>query len=298
MFETEADAAGAARVVLLQAVGSAFDGDDAAKASLRDCYDAAADRDDSWSAAFAARYYGAECEEETEAVPLFEESFDRFTAVGDRWNAAFSMYYLSGWYLGFGLFERGSVAAARARDLAGEIGDLVWHAHASRNLGLAAYLAGDHEEAKRHMSEALERLRLMGDDACTITLNGHLASVELAIGTPAIAVGHVTEAMRAAKRLGETVGGAVGLLRAARVAVAVGKMDEAVRLAAAAKRFLESKMQLLGPAVREEIEAMEASVAGAVGETALREVGEREADQSYVEAIDAALAWCLAFGGG
>ncbi len=298
VFETEADDAGASRVALLQAVGTAFEGDDAAKAALRACYDAAVGRGDSWSAAFAARYYGAECGDETEAVPLLEESFDRFTALGDRWNAAFSMYFLSGWYLAFGSTEEGSAAAGKAQDLAGEIGDLVWHAHATRNLGLAAYLAGDHEEARAHMTEALDRLRLMGDDACTLTLNSHLASVAVALDATSDAVGHVAEAMRAARRLGETVSGGVGLFRAARVAAAVGDEDHAAQLAAAGRRFLEGRAQLLGPVIRTEIEAMEERLAGSVDAERRAEANAEAAERTYEEIVDGALQWCLAHAGG
>lgn len=292
-FEEHGDLEGAARVGLLQAVGASNAGAEEARSLLQASYARFLALDDSWSAAFVARYLGAEAEDEADAVRLQEESFERFAVLGDRWNAAFSMYYLSGWYIGAGYFTEGTAAAQKARGLAAEIGDVVWHAHATRNLGLAAYLTGDRQRAKEFMEEALDRLKLMGDDSCTITLNNYLASIDVADGETDAAVAHVAEAMRAAVRLAPTISGSIGLWHAARVAVALGDVDHAVRLSTVATAFLKDKEQLLGPVIRSEIRSVADAIADSIDPERREKVAATSAGLTLEDALDEALQWCL-----
>ena len=285
IFEQHDDQEGAARVALLQAVGAANESADNGHALLEEAYKRFLEIDDSWSAAFIARYLGTETDEEDQSVPLLEESYQRFTALGDRWNAAFTMYFLSSWYESLGRFSEANNAAWKARDLSTEIGDVVWHAHATRNLGLAAYLTGNHEKAKEYLEEALDRLRLMGDDACSMTLNSHLAFVAVAADDHAAAIGHMAETVRAAIRLGSTSHGALALWRAAKLAVALGDVEHGVRLATVAGGHMECREEQLGAVIRTELEAIEKSLADSLDNTRRAEIAGAAAEMPLEETL-------------
>ena len=278
----------------IHSIHAAFSGADDREALLRASYDGFVSLGDSWSAAFAARYLAEEVGSETEAVPLLEESYERFTALGDRWNAAFSMYYLSGILLAYGRIAEGIDVAWNARDIAEEIGDVVWHAHATRNLGIAARQTGDHEGAREYMKAALDRLQLMGDDACTISLNGHLACVEVALGDTTAAVRHVTEAMRAASHLGSTINSGIALWRVVPVLTAFDDAEQAVRVAVAASAPLQGMEDQLGTALIEEVAAADAAIGETIDPERREQLAAAAEGLSVEDAIAEVLRWSLA----
>jgi predicted ATPase/DNA-binding SARP family transcriptional activator len=290
IFEETNVPASHARASLLHAVGESLSGADGALELLQGVYDSSIASDDSWSAAFAARYLADGTE--VEAIPLLEESYERFITLGDRWNAAFSMYFISGWYLSWEMYEKGEESARKARDLAAEVGDVIWHAHATRNLGLAALRKGDHDRARRYMSEALERLSAIGDDACSTTLNRGLATLALESGYTAEAIRLIAEAIRSTIRLGSPITGGITLWRAAETALVAGDAEHAVRLAAVAHRELEDKTEALGPMTNNDIAAIESQIADSIEPGLRDELAAAAGEMPLDETLELALQWC------
>ncbi|MCZ6662376.1 MAG: BTAD domain-containing putative transcriptional regulator [Actinobacteria bacterium] len=280
-----------ARASLLHAVGEYQSEFGAANELLQKVYDSSVASDDSWSAAFVARYLG-EIGSDVDDISLLEESYQRFMRLGDRWNAAFSMYFISGWYLSSEMYMESEESAWKARDLAADIGDIIWHAHATRNLGLAAFQTGDHDRARKYMSEALERLSAIGDDACSSTLNRNLAALALESGDTAEAIRLIAEAIRSAIRLGSPMTGSITLWRAAEIAVAVGDAQHAVRLAAVAHRELDGKTQALGPMINNDIEAIESQIVDSIEPGLRDEIAGEVGDLPLDETLELALQWC------
>ncbi len=279
-----------ARASLLYAVGEYLSGADDAVGLLQRVYDSSIASDDSWSAAFVARYLGNESEKE--AIPLLEESYQRFMTLGDRWNAAFSMYFISGWYLASEMYEEGEESASKARDLATEVGDVIWYAHATRNLGMAALRRGDHDRARQYMSEALERLSAIGDDACSTTLNRSLATLALRSGNTTEAIRLTAAAIRSAIRLGTPVHGSITLWYAAETALAAGDTEHAVRLATVAHRELENKTELLGPLLNNDIEAIDSQIVDSIEPGLREEIAAQMGDMGLDETLELALQRC------
>ena len=279
-----------ARASLLHAVGEYLSGVDGANELLQEVYDSSIASDDSWTAAFVARYLADGTE--VEAISLFEESYERFRALGDRWNAAFSMYFISGWYLSSEMYEESEESAWKARELATEIGDIIWYAHATRNLGLSALRMGDHDRAQKYMSEALERLSAIGDDACSTSLNRGLATLALENGYATEAIRLIAEAFRSAIRLGSPITGGITLFRAAEIAVAAGDSEHAVRLAAVGHRELDGKEEVLGPMISNDIKAIESQIVDSIEPRLRNEIATSASDMPLDEALELALQWC------
>lgn len=279
-----------ARATLLHAVGEHNSGADDAQEILQSVYDSSIASDDSWSAAFVGRYLAEGTE--AEVIPLLEETYDRFMTLGDRWNAAFSMYYISGWHLSSEMYEEAEESAWKARDLAAEIGDVIWYAHATRNLGLAALRRGDHDRARKYMGEALDRLSAIGDDACSTTLNRGLAALALETGYTSEAIRLIAEAIRSAIRLGSPIAAGITLFRAAETAVAAGDAEHAVRLAAVAHRELDGKTEALGPMINSDIEAIEKKVVDSFEPGLREEIAGSAGDMPLDETLELALQWC------
>jgi tetratricopeptide (TPR) repeat protein len=271
-------------------VGESLSGADDAPELLQKVYDSSIAADDSWSAAFAARYLADGTN--SESIALLDESYQRFMELGDRWNAAFSMYFISGWYLSFELYDEAEESAWKARDLATDIGDIIWYAHATRNLGLAALRKGDQDRARKYMAEALERLSAIGDDACSTTLNTGLAALALDSGYTTEAIRLIAEAIRSAIRLGSPITGPITLWRAAETAVAAGDSEHAVRLATVAHRELDGKTEVLGPMVNSDIEAIESQIVDAIESGLREEIAADVRDVSLDETLELALRWC------
>jgi len=290
VFEERDVPASHARASLLVAVGEQLKGADDAHDLLQKVYDYAIASDDSWSAAFAARYLADD--PEPEAISLLEESYERFITLGDRWNAAFSMYFMSSWYLSWEMYEKGEKSAWKARNLAAEVGDVIWHAHATRNLGLAALRKGDHDRARKYMREALERLAAIGDDACSTTLNRGLATLALESGYTTEAIGLIAEAIRSTIRLGSPMTGGITLWHAAKTAVIAGDAEHAVRLAAVAHRELEDKTQALGPMVNSDIAAIENQIVDSIEPGLRDELAAAAGEMPFGETLELALQWC------
>ena len=279
-----------ARASLLKAVGQQLRGADSAHELLQKVYDSSVASDDSWLAAFAARYLADDTE--VESIPLLEESYQRFMTLGDRWNAAFTMYFMSGSYLESGMYAESEESAWKARDLAADVGDVIWHAHATRNLGLAALRTGEHDRARQYMSEALETLSAIGDDACSSTLNWGLATLALERGDTTGAASLIAEAIRSTIRLGSPITGGITLWRAAETALFAGDAEHAVRLAAVAHRELEDKTQALGPWINNNIAAIESEIADSIEPGLRDELAAAAGEMPLDEALDLALQWC------
>jgi predicted ATPase/DNA-binding SARP family transcriptional activator len=290
VFEEMSVPASHARASLLQAVGDSLSGADNAHELLQQVYDSAIASDDSWSAAFVARYLADGTD--SEVISLLEESYQRFLTLGDRWNAAFSMYFISGWHLSSEMYDDAEESAWKARDLAAEIGDIIWHAHATRVLGLAALRKGDHDRARKYMGEALQSLSAIGDDACSTTLNTGLASLALESGYATEAIRLIAEAIRSAIRLGSPMTGPITLWRAAEIAVAAGDARHAVRLAAVAHRELDGKTQVLSPMITNDIEAIEGQIVDSIEPGLRDEIAGEVGDLPLDETLEHALRWC------
>lgn len=291
VFEEANVPASHARASLLQAVGEYQSDSGAANELLQQVYDSAIASDDSWSAAFVARYLG-EIGSDVDDISLLEESYQRFLTMGDRWNAAFSMYFMSGWYLASEMYMESEESAWKARDIAADIGDIIWHAHATRNLGLAAFQTGDHDRGRKYMSEALERLSAIGDDACSSTLNRNLAALALESGDTVEAIRLIAEAIRSAIRLGVGMNGGMTLWRAAETAVAAGDADHAVHLATVARRELNDNIQILGPRLNRDIEAIESQIVDSIEPGLRDEIAGEVGDLPLDETLKLALQWC------
>lgn len=290
VFEEMNVPASHARASLLQAVGDSLSGADNAHELLQQVYDSSIASDDTWSAAFVARYLADGTD--SEVISLLEESYQRFLTLGDRWNAAFSMYFISGMYLQSEKYQKAEESAWKARDLAAEIGDIIWHAHATRVLGLAALRKGDHDRARKYMGEALQSLSAIGDDACSTTLNTGLAALALESGYATEAILLIAEAIRSAIRLGSPMTGPITLWRAAETAVAAGDAEHAVRLAAVAHRELDGKTQALGPMINNDIEAIESQIVDSIEPGLREEIAGEVAELPLDETLELALQWC------
>ncbi len=280
------DAAPMAHV--LRAVGGLTSGDQEAYQRLGRLLEANAD--DLWLSAFILRYLGESSE--AAAIGYLEESYDRFMELGDRWNAAFSKYFISGWQMAMGDLGRADDAALEARQLATEVGDLIWYAHATRNLGLVALRLDDEENATRHMKEALEILTRIGDDACSITLNRGLATLSLKRGAINESIRLTAEALKSAIKLEADIASAVTLWRVAEIAAVLHDLEAAVRFSTAAETTLEGKSDLLGPTVSSDLDTIAALIAERISNSDWQVSTCSEPLPGLVETLGSALAWC------
>ena len=275
--------------VLLDRVGRQVSGSSALD-DLETIYKTAKEAGDTWRAAFAQRYMGDQLERN--AIGQLQESYDAFMELGDRWNAAFTMYFISGWHLAMENLEEGETAARRARDLASEIGDLIWYAHATRNLGLAALRRRDPEQARALMEEALEILAGVGDDACSATLYRGLAEIALKAGMLEECARLQAESIRSAMRLGSSINGSINLWKTAEIAVALGDGERAARFGAVAKRELDGVDDVIGPAISKDLAAIDALVDDVVDPEQRTAIAAGCADIELSEMLSTALEWC------
>lgn len=132
---------------------------------------------DPWAVAWSWRYLGQVSEDTDTQIAQQQDALDRFFALGDRWNAAFSLYLLGTSFLSLGRDAEAAVAEQQALDIANELGDVIWAAHAIGRLGIAAYRQGDLVEATRLLDEGIAMHRRIGDENCVAILLGNLALV-------------------------------------------------------------------------------------------------------------------------
>ena len=122
-----------------------------------------------------------------------------------------------------------------ARSIAAEIGDVVWYAHATRTIGMAAYAGGDHARAEALLREALDDLELIGDERCAVTMNSFLGMVELERSRFGFAARHLEAALCGVLSLDSSGRrGGSHLVRAALLAARVGDLEAAAHFGAAA----------------------------------------------------------------
>ncbi len=146
------------------------------------------------------------------------------------------------------------------------------------------------------MSEALERLSAIGDDACSSTLNRNLAALALESGDTVEAIRLIAEAIRSAIRLGVGMTGGMTLWRAAETAVAAGDADHAAHLATVARRELSDNIQILGPRLNRDIEAIESQIIDSIEPGLREEIAGEVGDLPLDETLELALRWCLTDG--
>lgn len=291
-LETGDDEGARMRATLVAGVGKQLRGDPEAYDLLEAAHSADSPQYDAWTAAFAARYLADK--PGLDAIALLTESYRQFMELGDSWNAAFSMYYLSGWYLSVERYQESEEAARVARDMADAVGDVIWSAHATRNLGIAALQKGHLVEARTYIDEALARLGAIGDDACIATLSRGLATIALKDGEWMKSLGLMTKAIRSSLRLGSPISAGVTLWHAARLAASAEDGVEAARLAAVAERTLGTKIELLGAPLIREIESMDDQINEIVLPSQRHDIADAVADFSFDAALNEALNWCLA----
>jgi predicted ATPase/DNA-binding SARP family transcriptional activator len=125
---------------------------------------------DPWGVAWSWRYIGQYSSDLDTSIGYQARALDRFFELGDRWCAAFSLYLMGATYLTFQRFEEAEDAERRALELASELGDVIWQAHAIGRLGIAAYFRNDDESANTRLGEGVEMHRRIGDENCTAIL--------------------------------------------------------------------------------------------------------------------------------
>ena len=248
---------------------------------------------DPWGVAFVNRYLGDVAEEPEAAVRHHLASRDGFAALGDRWNVAFTLYNLGAIYLNLGQLAESEETCEQARVIAGEIGDVVWYAHATRTIGMAAYAGGDHLRAEPFLREALDDLELIGDQTCAVTMNSYLGMVELGRGRFRHAARHLSAALQGVLAVDSSGRrGASHLLRTALLAAAVGDLDVAARLAEPARTVTVESPTFV--AEQDQLEVFLTALDPGV----LQAISEEVAQLPIPDVIGEALAWCDQLGAG
>ncbi|MGZ4594378.1 MAG: BTAD domain-containing putative transcriptional regulator [Actinomycetes bacterium] len=103
------------------------------------------------------------------------------------------------------------------------VGDL--RARAALAGGIFAYLQDDPDEAKKHLTEALELSRTASDDATTASALAYLGALVLGSGAPQAALGMASEALRIARSAGLYEARALALSLSAVVAATNDELD-------------------------------------------------------------------------
>ena len=149
-----------------------------------------AEADCAWEVAWSDRFIGgALCEigQGDAGSELLLGSVSSFREMGDLWQTAYGLFVTGATFLA--LPDWGPEAARpylqRCQRLADEIGDRVWAAHAVSRLAVAANLAGFADPEPLFL-DAMERHRLIGDDACLDLMSrlGFDAAQGFAIAAP------------------------------------------------------------------------------------------------------------------
>ena len=151
--------------------------DDVARALMTEALEIFEKLGDEWAIAWSLRYLGWVAEDFEAGTELQQRSNRMFVELGDRWDVAYGQYALGNWYLAWGSYEEAVDIDERAAALATELGDVIWKAHATSRLGVAHMFLGDLDAAQRHLDEALEPLRLIGDDNCVGYVAGYQSNV-------------------------------------------------------------------------------------------------------------------------
>jgi predicted ATPase/DNA-binding SARP family transcriptional activator len=234
IYQSNGDRAGLAWLTFLRGYVAAYTDEAEARERLDESYGLYAELDDAWGMAFVSRYIGDLSEGADAVVGHHMASRDGFAALGDRWNVAFTLYNLGGWYFSVNRLAESEEVCSEARAIAAEIGDVVWYAHATRTIGMAAYAGGDHLRAEAFLREALDDLELIGDETCAVTMNSFLGMVELQRGRLGPAARYLGAALRGVLSVDSSGRrGGDHLVRAALLAAAAGDLEAAARFAGA-----------------------------------------------------------------
>jgi hypothetical protein len=176
-----------------------------------------------------------------EGIELQLDSISRFREMGDLWSTAYGLHHVGALLLT--LPDHGPVAARpyyqRCKRLADELGDPVWSAHGLLGLAKCEQLGGT-GNAERLYAEVHERLLLMGDDNCLISVLGARGELRSEDGDDRQAASYYAEAIRVASKIGQAFGLTVNLDRVARLVDGRGRRSEARRLVAAVDSALAS----------------------------------------------------------
>jgi predicted ATPase/DNA-binding SARP family transcriptional activator len=232
VYRTERDRSSLAWVTFLRGYVAAYSDESEARVRLDESHALFEQLGDPWGMAFVSRYLGDLAADPEAVVRHHLLSRDGFAALGDRWNVAFTLYNLGGWYLGANRLAESEDVCDQAREIAAEIGDVVWYAHATRTVGMAAFAGGDHLRAEAFLREALDDLELIGDETCAVTMNSFLGMVELGRGRMRPAAKHLGSALRGVLAVDSSGRrGGDHLVRTALLVAGAGDLEAAARFA-------------------------------------------------------------------
>lgn len=187
-----------------------------------------------WEIAWSNRYRGDSLIDTDlkRAVELQLASISAFRELGDVWSTAYGLHNLANLYLSsVGRPGQARPYYERCLRLATEIGDPVWTAHGLLGVGVCAVLSAE-PEAGPLLEDAVERLRLIGDDNCLISAVGWVGVIRERDQSDEAAACYA-EAARVSHKLRKKSGMAISLDRIARLALRSGRASSAVRLAGA-----------------------------------------------------------------
>jgi predicted ATPase/DNA-binding SARP family transcriptional activator len=260
--------------------------DDAARRLLTEALEIFEKLGDEWAIAWSLRYLGWVAADFATGVELQQRSNRMFAEMGDRWNVAYGRYALGNWYLAWGSYEEAVDIDERAVGLATELGDVIWKAHATSRLGVAHLFLGDLGAAQRHLDEALEPLRLIGDDNCVGYVAGYQSNLAARRGRWQDAVAWLQRCGRIYQPLGNKASPAAYLTRLAPFLADRGDTSTAAVLLGSTEEIFRDFSVAYPAALHEERAALAELLADELADEELTELLDRGRLLSVDEAIE------------
>ncbi|CAL9498711.1 Regulatory protein AfsR [Streptomyces sp. enrichment culture] len=148
-------------------------------------------------------------------------------------------------HLDGGRFDRADEEAERVIRLAREADDLLPVCWARNARGVIALYQGRNEDGEKHLSEAIEHFRTLGDRPGEASARCNLSRIHLATGRVRSAVALAREGMEMYDAIGNSLRGANGRYALAMALTRDGQLDAAAeRLAEALRVFRDSRQRL------------------------------------------------------
>jgi predicted ATPase/DNA-binding SARP family transcriptional activator len=199
----------------------------------------AATIDDAWGLAWAPMGHGAVLmsRDPQGSLPLFEDSRDRYLALGRRWEAAYAMQMIGAahWYAGDEARARPAYAAANEILEELEHGSVL--ASVRRGAGLMAARCGERERGTELCNKALAFSERIGDRSGSAQALNFLAEIARDVGTLDLGAERHAAALQYAREVGDLWATCSALDGIATIARVAGRALLAARLYACSDRL-------------------------------------------------------------
>jgi predicted ATPase/class 3 adenylate cyclase len=247
---------------------------------------------DKWGLAFSLGHLGVVARVQGDyerARVLHDESLGLRRQLGDRRNVAVALSSLGAVASPLGDYDQAWALYEESLQVSRELGDKLSIAATLCSLGLVAYRRGDDDRATVLLQESLALSRELGDKLNSAAALCNLGFVETRQGRYDRAAAFYRESLGLYQDLGSALGIAECLAGQARVVVAMGQADLAVRLLGAAEAVRTARGALIPPSDRSDHERTVAAARALLGEEAFAAAWAHGEVMSLADAVRAAM---------